>query len=335
MAIYLHVGTSKTGTSTIQHAMFNSRDQLRESYSLNYPGLERNHWGVLIPYTTADKYLPLQRRVLRRSGTPDNHISLGRRYQKLLEDEKDRYKIHVLSSEQLLGADADALRGLKTFLCGLGQEVKVLLYVRHPLERLSSHLSQRMRAGIGRIGEVPLTDNITPEIQKYASIFGKSNMIVRRFGERYFTGNDLICDFTTAVHGTPISIPADRKNVSLSVAAVYMLECGFSVAPLSSGKRAFDRLLHQIPGKKFMAPRWMAERTWQEYEPGLSYLAEEFGIEFEDFDLSNFPETLEWEFPAEAIKATAQIINDQAIELEELKRKKAKKKNLFRKFFGQ
>jgi hypothetical protein len=333
MAIYLHVGTAKTGTTTIQHAMFNSRDQLRENYSLNYPGLEHNHWGVLIPYTTFDKYLPLQRHILRRLGTLDDYASLGRKYRKLLEDEKDRYRTHVLSSEQLLGADADALQGLKTFLCGLGQEVKVLVYVRHPLERLSSHICQRMRSGLEQINELPCTDNITPEIQKYASIFGKSNLIIRRFGERYFTGNDLMCDFTTIVNGTPISIPADRKNVSLSLAAVYMAECGFSVAPLSSGKRAFDRLLHKIPGKKFMAPRWMAERTLHEYEPGLNYLAEEFGIEFEDFDLSNFPETLEWEFPAEAIKATAQIINDQALEIEELRRKKAKVKSLFRKFF--
>jgi hypothetical protein len=57
------------------------------------------------------------------------------------------------------------------------------------------------------------------------------------------------------------------------------------------------------------------------------------GRRAKDFDLSNFPETLEWEFPAEAIKATAQIINDQALEIEELKRKKAKVKSLFRKFF--
>ena len=48
-------------------------------------------------------------------------------------------------------------------------------------------------------------------------------------------------------------------------------------------------------------------------------LESEFGIRFDDVDLSAFPETITWEFPTEAIASVAAILNEQSLTIDEMR----------------
>ncbi len=57
----------------------------------------------------------------------------------------------------------------------------------------------------------------------------------------------------------------------------------------------------------------------------LAYLAAEYGIAFDDVDLSQFPETLTAEFSPETIASLAAIINEQSFALDEVRRSRGGK----------
>lgn len=327
MTIFIHIGTPKTGTTSIQHAMFSNRKRLRSEFQINYPDLEHNHWGVLLPFTTYERYPPLQRHIFRRLGDLKKYERLGKAYIKELETSAARYSTHVLSAEQLCHhADRASLVAFHDFLSRLGHRIQVILYIRHPVEAISSNISQWLRSGQGDLASYSLDDTLTPAIQKYVSVFGAENVIIRRFGRQYFVGGELIDDFTTLIHGLPISLEATYLNGSLTGPAAYLAELSYSIAPIHSGRRALDKWFESIPGPKFHAPRYIAERVLQTHRVGLAYLESEFGVRFEDPDFSVFPEHIDWEFPREAIIALAGIVNDQALLIEDSARKMKKGK---------
>jgi hypothetical protein len=45
MSVFIHIGTDKTGTTSIQHAM--NADRLRQEYSINYPSIALSHWAII------------------------------------------------------------------------------------------------------------------------------------------------------------------------------------------------------------------------------------------------------------------------------------------------
>ena len=63
----------------------------------------------------------------------------------------------------------------------------------------------------------------------------------------------------------------------------------------------------------------MVEQAMAANRDGLDYLDREFGIRFDDVDLSQFPETISTEFPPEAIASLAEVLNEQSHALERAK----------------
>jgi hypothetical protein len=321
MTVFIHIGTPKTGTTSIQHAMFRNAEVLRREYSINYPTVELNHWAIMVPYTTKKQYKPLRNRSLRRLGSDKRFMQRGKVYASDLTRDATLFRTHVISSEQLLSVNPEALAALRGFFAGLGLETKIVVYVRHPAEWISSMISTELRGGATDLKSLPIVDDTTPALRNYSEVFGKENITIRRFGERYFLNGDLIDDFTAVINGVPIKgLNAERLNESLSVPAIMLAEHLYAVAPLSSGRRANENYLTQIAGPKFRAPRWMVEKAIEAHREGMNYLDSEFGIRFHDVDLSAFPETLSWDFPPEALASVARILNEQSLRIEALSR---------------
>jgi hypothetical protein len=99
-----------------------------------------------LPYVSEDRFKPLRNHVLRHLGTKKRFMELANVYAKELERDADRYRTHAISAEQLLVAEEEAVAGLKGF-CPLGAETKIVVYIRHPAEGLSSLISQQLRGG--------------------------------------------------------------------------------------------------------------------------------------------------------------------------------------------
>jgi hypothetical protein len=319
MTVYIHIGTSKTGTTSIQHAMKQNARRLRSEFSINYPAGMVNHWPIFLPFVDHNTYIPLRNHILMGLGTKETFIAKAERLHRHLKRDARRYKTHVVSSEQALIKDRVGIAKLKQFFDDLGLDSKIIVYVRHPAERITSHLSQQIRGGSTNIASFKNVDVLTPAIRAYAEIFGKDNMIVRRFDRRDFVNGDLIDDFTSIINGTPIAgLNAERLNESLSVPAIMLAEKLFETYSQETGARAPTGYLNRLPGPKFIAPRARVEETLKVYRDYTHYLENEFGIFFDDVDLSRFPETLHWEFTEEALAAVADIINEQGLTIRQL-----------------
>ena len=310
---YIHIGTSKTGTTSIQRSMAQHAERLREEYSVNYPATATNHMVLGLPFLDGQKYLPIENHVLRRQATADQLTAAADRLLSGLARDASRYRTHVLSSEQLEFLNHDSVSRLKGFFDSIGLPVQIIVYVRHPAERLSPLMSQRVRSGRFSLRTFSVEDEVLPVLKTYVSVFGKDDVIIRRFGQRYWTNGRLIDDFTAAFHGTPIEGMTElRANESLSTPAVLIADRLFDIAPLTSGRRGDESWLYRIAGPKFLAPRALVEQAVAASCDCLDYLDTEFGIRFDDVDLSHFPESISTEFPPETLAALADLLNEQA-----------------------
>jgi hypothetical protein len=310
---YIHIGTSKTGTTSIQRSMALHAARLRRDHSINYPDHWGNHMVLALPFLGGQHFLPVENHLLRGRATPQDLAAAADRLIGGLRREASLYRTHVLSSEQLHFLTDESVFRLKSFFDEIGLLTSIIVYVRHPAERISSLIAQRVRSGRFSLRTFEVEDDVLPLLQRYANIFGRSNMIVRRFGQRYWPNGRLIDDFTSTFNGTPLGEMTElRQNESLSAPAVMIADRLFDIAPLPSGKRGDEFWLHQIAGPKFLAPRAIVERAMEASSDCLAYLDREFGIQFHEVDLTQFPETLSTDFPPETLASLASLLNEHS-----------------------
>ena len=253
-----------------------------------------NHWPI-VPFLKQQEFRPLDNYVLRGFATRDEVWATARKLLRDFKVEASRYRTHVISAEQLQLLNTGSAQGLRGFFDGLGLQTKVVVYVRHPAERLSSLISQKLRGGQESLRTFLIEDRISPTIRTYAEVFGKDNMIIRRFGPRPISG-----------------LNPKRLNESLSVPAVLLADQLFAMNLLAAGARGNERYLDQIVGPKFLAPRSMVREAIEVHRACLDYLEKEFGIQFAEVDLSTFPEVVSREMSSEALASIATFSTSRA-----------------------
>jgi hypothetical protein len=319
MTIFLHIGVSKTGTTTIQKVLHGMSDRLRRERSIHYPGPVPNHRVVALPFLGARFFRPIDVYVAAGRG---DRSALERAGAILLDDiarAAARYHVLILSSEQIRLLDLETVRGLASFLLGLGHEVKIVVYVRHPAERVSSLVSQAVRAGASHLADFRSVDDTASAIRTYSEVFGEPNMIVRRFGAQYFLGGDLLSDFMAAIGQEPLAgFVSPKLNPSLSLPAVLIAD-QFPAGDAAIRDRGLrERFLGRIAGPPFLVTRAMAERAIEAHAEGLVYLEREFAVRFDAVDLSIFPETFPSEFSIATVASIAELLDAQSRQIEEL-----------------
>jgi hypothetical protein len=140
----------------------------------------------------------------------------------------------IISSEhfqsRLRQGEVEPLRGI---LEDMFDEIKIILYLRHPLETAISSWSMKsmkIRKGIVRLSlDKPerfsgLCDHKTM-IERWVNVFGSGRMCVRLFQKNMFVKGDLIHDFCDAANietDQEMALP-DRKNQALSYFAIKIL----------------------------------------------------------------------------------------------------------------
>lgn len=195
--IYFHIGTPKTGSTTIQSFLFENHHELRE-YGLNYP----NHTS-LIPATGAmTRYA--------------NGSLLANTYNKPAEKKKalDIYRKEIAASD----ADKSVISEEGLFLIpetrffdelrSDGFELKFIVYLRKSFEYLCSFWSEMCRLHeVERtyikyptpLEQFLIEDNLYIEglkrIHQLGDQYGDDNIIVRPFEPASFKDNDLLNDF--------------------------------------------------------------------------------------------------------------------------------------------
>jgi hypothetical protein len=231
--LVLHIGSGKTGTSSLQVFLHRNRARLAELGYLypETPGRTRHtRLGLFIqPDDSLDKRPTWERE--RLNSTEDFRETFRQRlFEEISESGLSRV---VFSDEALYGSPDSALERLHEFVDGFAASLRVVVYLRRQDDHLVSRYQQ-----VVKVGETRRLDERTremdfsrtygyhPRLQKIRRILEPTEFVVRRFERENFAEGSLYQDFLNAA-GIEVRAQAleqvEPVNESLDVEAVEFL----------------------------------------------------------------------------------------------------------------
>lgn len=236
---YLHIGTEKTGSTSIQRFLEHNRNELKK-HGHYYPsslGPEKgSHFYLTVYCRRSETFDDLH--ILSGVTTPeeleDFKVSLRQKVEKEFSYLKGCDTLHV-SSENFHSRflSEEAIENLKSFFEPWVEEFKIIVYLRPQHELALSLYSTAMK--VGHTGKQPLPDvgikshyyNYNIFLSKWANVFGEENINVRIFQKQALIDNDIISDY---MHVSGIdNLPKKnlerigKENESLSAEALEFL----------------------------------------------------------------------------------------------------------------
>lgn len=291
--VILHIGTGKTGTTTIQQVLASSRDTLRARGVLYPRAFGRTRHLRFGFYVMPDAQLvssPEWQRV-GLSGTDPEQLRrvVRRRLRRELTPDVRRI---LISEEGLYRRDVDVIERVRSFVKEHGGTVRVVIYLRSPEEHLASNYQQKVKGGaVVRLDEwaesdLAYTYDYHRHLSRWREHLGPDVFVVRRFQPPSFVGGTLIDDFVDAagleLASTDLA-PAEHRNESLSAEAVEVLrllnihrvEHHGAQAGLIVNKDRVARL-REVPGPKLVLPDDHLDRFRRRWADSNKMVATEF-----------------------------------------------------------
>lgn len=230
--LYLHIGTSKTGTTTIQTYCGINREQLKSKGVLfpimpyHYDRITKNrngHFLYAMIYENGVRNKEKEKQVLKQE--LDYIVDCFKDYDNVL-----------LSEESIWWATATRRKGLWKYLQEHSQQnnyqVKIIVYLRRQDQFMMSRYNQIIKTDTGggtqrfyeyfkdMNGKYKCVMNYRQRLDYMAKFFPKENIVVKRFDRSYFYNGDLNADFLhilgVEIDDTFAELPKD-ENLGISV----------------------------------------------------------------------------------------------------------------------
>jgi hypothetical protein len=234
--LILHIGTRKTGSTSIQETLGHSRDTLLE-HNIYYPAIKPfNHIFSFLPIFMKD---PTDALYFKRDLKPseDGHLKVrGYREAWVKEIESCEQDHFIISAEEFTQPHfaEDAVSRLKSFAEQYFEKTTIIVYVRHYDQLISSQIQQEVMTGYRTVGikelvqeylNCPSKISYKESLRKWINVFGRKNLVVRPFDPQVFHRGSLLADFfySLGFQADDISIPEVMTNISLGKHAVYFL----------------------------------------------------------------------------------------------------------------
>ncbi len=314
--LVLHIGTEKTGSSSIQHTLARNRKLLRARGVL-YPesvGPRRgSQWG----FVACSRSAPAADDIDHALGIADGNSldSYRECLRRTLQRQLGRGSLPesvVVSSEHLHSrvTDSSGVGRLAEFLSQFAEGVRVVMYLRRQDRvALALHMTH-VKSGAGDCPVFPDTaagfwaDYFDYEslYARWSTVFGADRVTVRIFDDVALGGGDIVADFLGTIGVDPLGLsPSLDRNPSLSpdgyalIQHVNSLESCGRVA-LAPGVRA--RLVRGLEavaaGRHYPATRREAEEFESRFAAGnarlLGQLFDRGRLSLFDRDFSEYPQ---------------------------------------------
>lgn len=234
--IILHIGSPKTGTTSIQkHLNINSDLYFKKGYFIpEIYGAGVNSWPLTFPFMNDERFEIMKSR-LRHLNYSDQitKYELKNKYQEQFLYWKEHYKGMTLltSSEDYFSnlRTKNEIKEFSEFINKFFDEIKIILYIREPLSRAISEYSDKSKKGRKLIFPMDLgiikhdfgfKDNLVLWMNFFKNAIFKINLFQK--GDLF--KNDIICDFQKNLglesEYKPIE---DLENVSLNHKSILIL----------------------------------------------------------------------------------------------------------------
>lgn len=312
--LILHIGTEKTGTTTIQEFLHLNRNLLADK-GIYFPksiGM-RNHRPLAswcLSYEKDATYLKMNNltEMAQRKAWREDFLA---KFEEEISGLKPEIKQVIITSEHFssLLNDPGEIEILKHLLNKWFTDIKVVIYLRRQDSLMVSKYSTACKEGY-------IIKNILPHpaklrhfvnyqnlLGKWSIIFGKESITPRIFNPAGFINHDLLQDFIRVCklpENMDYQIP-ENKNVSFSETAQEIMQCFNNKINQGNENRELQKLRYTIfenvnknypgPGKKPL--RHEALEFYKFFEASNNQVARQwFGREkLFDEDFSMYPET--------------------------------------------
>jgi hypothetical protein len=286
----LHVGIPKTGTTSIQESLFFHLADER----FRYVSFGHGHANTILRASFAagpdDDWLAL-RRGTSRGRFLARREAHRRRLRRALRRALDRGATPILSAEDGWNHARAALEALRDFLAAEGFEARVVAYLR-PIESwLESVFQQNVKWGgafdAGEVREAPPgipRHAFARKLAVFGDVFGRSNLVVRRFAPEDLVGGCVVRDFCATLGIDFDSRAAIRANESMSLDSLRFLHAyhRYAFPRKETSHRRVERMvrmLGELPGPRFRIHRQVFAPLADEIRRETTAIREDFGID--------------------------------------------------------
>jgi hypothetical protein len=303
--LILHIGTNKTGSTTIQNFLRgNSHALANEGYF--YPMAGAYYYpSESSPSLLAHALLEKQPRYIG-----DTKIDKASCISDIRRDIISSNCTNVIiSSEHFSKAnETRKIQNIFNIFKDLFKTMKVIIYLRRQDNYIESMWSQRVKLGL-------LTksfDDFCAESLKnsnaldywqllapWSEVFGKENLIIKPFEKKQFVNSDLLTDFLNCIDCKlePVNIPL--QNTSPSTEYLETLRMFTTLIPDVNERMLFARIFRQLPinldNKKYTffshekRKLFLARFNESNQRIAREYLAKQDGVLFHEKEQSDLP----------------------------------------------
>lgn len=314
MKAVIHIGTEKTGTTTLQEFLHVNRYTLQSNgiAYLKSPGL-RNHRKIAtfcMDYNPADDQVQ-SLELFDNKTWQDWKEKFKQQYFKELDGLHRNINTVIISSEHFhsrLGS-CESVSRLLDLLSRNFSDIKILVYLRRQDEVAVSLFSTAIKRGIitssifPKVNKDNLYFNYEQLLSKWSGVFGHQNVCPRIFEKKKLLNQDLISDFmkVCGIHefANEFVIPG-KKNETLSAytqefMSIFNKNC---ICYSKEKPKQINRLrsilieeLQQIhPGTPHLPSREHALQFYSKFEQSNQKVAEDwFDGKLFDLDFSKYP----------------------------------------------
>lgn len=308
MKCILHIGTEKTGTTTIQNFLDINRESLKEQGFFVPPCMSMNqHWKLHGLFLTDDERLEFV--------APENRASVLAEFkEKFIHQVKASDCNTVVMSSEFFHSrmkSVEQIQALKDFLSEFFDEIKIICYLRRQDKLALSHYSTLLKVGFTRQNALPNIKEAAIHyydynllIGKWEKVFSNDNIVIEIFEKPRLKEGDIIDDFCdkieTVAHGEKIELGLLNrpKNLNASISQDAQLPYLFFNSIFEHKKHnqrprfLFQRwITESFPGK-ITTDKKAAETFYNQFKKTNEYLFQRykhFNLSFDE-DFSSYPE---------------------------------------------
>lgn len=272
----LHIGTEKTGTSTIQHFLSANREALARD-GIVYPRFTGPRGGSQWGFTAVAMDCPWKSDIGVALDIRSEQDAANYRKQLAAALTEELHAVEpantlLISSEHFHSRldTRESIARLKSFLAPWAEEFEVMLYLRRQDRVALSHYSTKIKSGNPEPAVFPSADedglpyyyDYERIFANWAGVFGEAAIRVRLFEREELKNGDLITDFceTAGISAEGLLRPG-TVNESLNLQGMHFLTEVNRQIPKTDGRSTLlrDRLVafvsKQCAGKSYPVAR--------------------------------------------------------------------------------